>query len=152
MDLALKDRPKSAPAASPADASPPPKSTMSRSYSGQSLSSETSFGPPACLHVLVLGEGGEKGFRGKSDGVSSKRGSIMAVSRSSFRYAILDEAQTSRMYYRAIISKSPKVRCCECHSDECHSDVYPSVGPSPTFSRQALAEAPIWGPNPKLGS
>jgi hypothetical protein len=120
---------------------------MSRSYSGQSLSTETSSGPPACLHVLVLGEGGEKGFRGKSDGVSSKRGSIMAVSRSSFRYAILDEAQTSRMYYRAIISKSPKVRCCEYHSDVYHSD-----GPSPTFSRQALAEAPIWGPNPKLGS
>ena len=138
VGLALKDRPAAAagaPAASPAPKAP---GGFARSYSGTGLDS-ASAATPTCLHVLVLGTETEKGLgsRGRASGppgVAERRGSLVAANRQSFRYAILDEAQTSRMYHRALISKASALR---------QYGVDQVSGPSPPSMLQARLHLPI---------
>ena len=112
-DLTLKERVSSAGAkegAPTATSASPAGQGSFRGAKGGMARNYSFDGAPAgnvALHVLVLGE---------SEGAVSGPGSLMrsnsvkAMVRQSFRYAILDEAQTARMYHRVLASKGTSLR------------------------------------------
>ena len=111
--LTLKERAGgSAPSATDASASPAgaPKVLargMSRSYSFNKTAEDTASN--VVLHVLVLGQNADEGAARGPHGLA-RSNSLKAVVRQSFRYAILDEAQTARMYHRVLASKEAALK------------------------------------------
>ena len=112
-DLCVLTLKEAATAAKPAEVAPAAatgltrKSSMNRSYSFNK-SAEDEIKTNVVLHVLVLGQTEDRSHVGPHG--LARSNSLKATVRNSFRYAVLDEAQTARMYQRVLASKEAALR------------------------------------------
>ena len=106
-DATKPDGGASATGASPAAKPPVGARGMSRTFSFNKEVEDNKSN--VTLHVLVLGHNGDGEARAGPHGLA-RSNSLKATVRQSFRYAVLDEAQTAKMYQRVLGSKEAALR------------------------------------------